>query len=61
MQVIDKSSIIHIFVSVFNSSYPSIILIKNGEGNRPVDAVAAGPDYSGCRVLNPAPDSLGGR
>ena len=36
-------------------------LIKNGRGNRPADAVAAGPDLSGCRVLNPASIMLGGR
>jgi hypothetical protein len=39
----------------------NLILIKNGVGNRPVDAVAAGSEpacretnLSGCRVLNPA-------
>jgi hypothetical protein len=52
--LIDKESIIHIFKPVFISSFINIILIKNGVGNRPVDAVAAGSDLSGCRVLNPA-------
>jgi len=51
---IDKASIIHIFKPVFISSFINLILIKNGVGNRPVDAVAAGPDLFGCRVLNPA-------
>jgi hypothetical protein len=52
--LIDKESIIYIFKPVFISSFINIILIKNGVGNRPADAVAAGPDLSGCRVLNPA-------
>jgi len=69
--VIDKATRIHIFKEVFISSFEpkahlpladiNIILIKNGVGNRPVDAVATGPDLacrqtglSRCRVLNPA-------
>jgi len=43
-----------------------ITLIKNGLGNRPADAVAAGFDFiyrkiilSGRRVLNPAPRHFG--
>jgi len=51
---IDKASIIHIFKPVFISSFTEVILIKNGVGNRPADAVAAGPAIAGCRVLNPA-------
>jgi len=43
--LIDKESIIHIFKPVFISSFINIILIKNGVGNRPVDAVAAGSDF----------------
>jgi hypothetical protein len=56
---IDKASIIHIFKPVFISSFINLILIENGVGNRPVDAVAAGSDFSGCRVLNPAPPLVG--
>jgi len=62
---IDKEYIIYIFTPDFISSIEpkahqpladiNIILIKNGRGNRPADAVAAGPDLSGCWVLNPAP------
>lgn len=51
---IDKVFIIYIFTPDFISSFINIILIKNGRGNRPVDAVAAGPDILGRRVLNPA-------
>jgi hypothetical protein len=51
---IDKTSIIHIFKPVFISSFINLILIENGVGNRPVDAVATGSEFSGCRVLNPA-------
>lgn len=63
--LIDKETIIHIFEADFISSFEpkahqpladkNLILIKNGVGNRPADAVAAGPELSGCRVLNPAP------
>jgi hypothetical protein len=63
--LIDKATIIHIFRTVFICSFKpkanqprvdkNIILIKNGVGNRPVDAVAAGSVFAGCRVLNPAP------
>lgn len=52
---IDKAFNIHIFATDFNSSFIIINLIKNGVGNRPVDTVAAGLDFSGCRVLIPAP------
>ena len=41
---IDKETIIHIFKPVFISSFTNVILIKNGVGNRPVDAVAAGSE-----------------
>ena len=53
---VDKELIIHIFATDFNSSFIIINLIKNGVGNRPVDTVAAGLVFSGCRVLNPASD-----
>jgi len=58
---IDKASIIYIFKPVFISSFINLILIENGVGNRPVDAVAAGSDFSGCRVLNPAFHICGGK
>ena len=58
---IDKEFIIYIFTPDFISSFINIILIKNGRGNRPADAVAAGFDLSGRRVLNPAFLILGGK
>ena len=42
--LIDNGIIIYIFTPDFNSSFIIIILIKNGVGNRPADAVAAGLD-----------------
>jgi hypothetical protein len=39
---IDNGIIIYIFTADFNSSFKIVILIKNGVGNRPADAVAAG-------------------
>jgi hypothetical protein len=53
-RLVEKPILIYIFASGFISSFINEFLIKNGVGNRPVDAVAAGPDLSGCRVLNPA-------
>ena len=44
---IDKESIIHIFKTVFISSFEKVILIKNGLGNRPYDAVATDSDFVG--------------
>ncbi len=61
MYRIDKEFIIYIFTPDFISSFITIILIKNGRGNRPADAVAAGFDLSGRRVLNPAFLILGGK
>jgi hypothetical protein len=71
IRLIDNGFIIYIFTPDFISSFEpkahqpladiKIILIKNGRGNRPADAVAAGPDFSGCRVLNPAPIYFGER
>lgn len=43
---IDKAKIIYIFTKDFNCSFIIKCLIKNGEGNRPADAVAAGYDLS---------------
>jgi hypothetical protein len=51
---IDKEPIIYIFKTVFISSFKNVILIKNGRGNRPDDAVATDPNFSGRQVLNPA-------
>lgn len=59
MYRIDKEFIIYIFTPDFISSFINIILIKNGRGNRPADAVAAGFDLSERRVLNPAPIKQG--
>jgi hypothetical protein len=42
---IDTNAIIYIFKAVFISSFNKIILIKNGVGNRPADAVATDPDF----------------
>lgn len=52
---IDKGFIIYIFTQDFNSSFLKTILIKNGRGNRPADAVATGSGILECQVLNPAP------
>ena len=58
---IDKEFIIYIFTPDFISSFINIILIKNGRGNRPADAVAAGSDIIGTSGAKSCPDLIGER